>query len=92
MKNKSKALITGNLYIIHWEDTWGFNQWRDISEIEELAKNASGYIKTVGFYIRRFGNYETFSGSFNTNPEMCDWGMVTFIPKGTITKIQKLKE
>lgn len=85
-------LKKGNLYIIHWEDTWSFIRWRDIDEIKKLAKEANSYIKTVGFYIGKFDNYETFAGCMNTNPIMSDWGMITYIPKGTIKKITKLKE
>ena len=62
------------------------------TEIREDAKQANGYIKTMGFYIGTFDNYITLAGSMNTNPKMSDWGMITYIPKGTIKKIQKLKE
>ncbi len=89
---KNPKLIQGQLYLIQWEDTWSFIRWRDIDEIKKLATEANAYIKTVGFYIGTFDNYITLSGSFNTNPEMSDWGMITYIPRGSICKITKLNE
>lgn len=86
-------LVKEKVYLICWSDTFSVIRWRDIEDIEKEAKDAESYIKTVGIYIGKFGTkgeFEVFCSSKNTNPIMADYGMLTYIPKGTIKKIIKL--
>lgn len=85
-----KKLIKGKIYMVSWIDTFTSNDWKNIEEVKEEAKTNSCYIHTYGHYIGYSEGYEMFAGSFNSNERMRSWGAVTYIPRGTIKKIESL--
>lgn len=82
-------MIENKIYIIEWSDTFSHIRWLNKKEIEKFTKDISGYIKTVGYYIGTFDDFIVIASSLNTNPDMNDYGTITYIPRGTIKNINK---
>ncbi len=82
----------GNIYIVIWEDTYQEVGWHSLEDIAEISKeNLKEYIKSVGIYVGDYGKFVVLASEFNTNERMKNWSGITWIPRGCIRKITKIK-
>lgn len=84
-------LIKHKKYEIHWIDTSSRSGWYTEEQIDDHGKKVAILNLTVGFYIKRDANYEIFCMSYCPVEDFNPYGVVKYIPIGTIKKIKLLK-
>lgn len=84
MKIKQGAIIR-----ITFLDAFGRGSWNRVEDLEDGLKNHI-IVEVVGYYLKEDKNFVVLSMGIHSDPNSAPFLRLEFIPKGAITKINKL--
>ena len=82
-------LIKNKIYKVTWIDTYSYHGWQSQETINERTVDL--YINSVGFLIKETKLYIILALSYDSDPEFHPYAHCIWIPKGTVSKVIKLK-
>lgn len=80
----------GDKILITFLDAFGRGAWNTLEDVDEGLENHI-ICEIVGYFIKENKNFIVLSMGIQDNPNSYPFLHLEFIPKGTITKIRKLK-
>ena len=87
---KTIKLQKGEKYLIEWNDTYSFQGWHDDESIDDKTVQHH-FQSTVGFYIKQSKDWIIFCAHYNPHEGFNSYGIISWIPTGSILNIKKLK-
>ena len=82
-----------HIYLVKWEDTFTPSRgWKDEEDIEKMAKEAQGWIQTIGKFVGKYHGYIVLSSSHNNKDVIFyPYNNLEFIPSGCMKSFKELK-
>ena len=84
-----KKYKQGDILEIKWIDTFGYNSWFSEEGIDE--KTRVDDCKFIGYLVKETKEYFIICVGLDGNQDFDTYNKPTWIPKGFITSIRKLK-
>lgn len=85
MKYKKEDILE-----IKWVDTFGYNGWYDEKEIDKKTRS-DDFEKFIGYFIKETKDFIIICMGWDGNVDFNSYSKPTWIPKGFIKSIRKLK-